>query len=60
MSRSKRWKSEWSFFLAANGRRTYNSLCRKCLMDCKQSFRAIIIYCPKYISKRSKKCRKKC
>ena len=26
MSRSKKWRLEWSFFLGENGRRRYNSL----------------------------------
>lgn len=53
---SKKAKQEWEFFLnAETGRRTYNDLCRKCQNDCKQSFRAIIVSCPKYHSKRSVK-----
>lgn len=53
---SKKAKQEWAFFLnAKTGRRTYNDLCRKCQNDCKQSFRAIIVDCPKYHSKRSVK-----
>ena len=34
---------------------TYNELCRKCQHECKQSFRAVVVDCPKYLSKRSKK-----
>ena len=34
---------------------TYNDLCRGCTHSCKQSFRAIIILCPHYYSKRRKK-----
>lgn len=30
MSRSKKWKLEWSFFLGSDGRRKYNDLCRRC------------------------------
>ena len=57
MSRlSKKAKSEWSFFWnEETGRRTYNELCRKCRNECKQSFRATIVRCPKYHSKRSVK-----
>ena len=51
---SKREKEEWDFFLDENGRITYNELCRKCDRDCKQSFRAVIVSCPKYNSKRRK------
>ena len=45
-------KREWAFFLDACGRKKYNELCRKCERDCKQSFRAAIIRCPYYLSKR--------
>ena len=31
MSRSKKWKLEWSFFLDSNGRRKYAEQCRRCL-----------------------------
>lgn len=53
---SKKQKQEWAFFLnTETGRRTYNNLCRKCQNECKQSFRAVIVSCPKYHSKRSVK-----
>lgn len=58
---SKKRKQEWSFFLRQTqvgamtfNRITYNDLCRKCVHDCKQSFRATVIECPRYCSKRSK------
>lgn len=54
MSRSKKWKLEWSFFLGSDGRRKYNDLCRRCVHPCKQSFRAVILACPRYFSKRDK------
>ena len=28
MSRSKKWRLEWSFFLGENGRRKYNKVCK--------------------------------
>jgi len=59
MSKSKAWKLEWSFFLGENGRRQYNRVCRRCVHDCKQSFRADLVHCPKYIGKGAKKPRKK-
>lgn len=34
---------------------TYNDLCRGCTHSCKQSFRVVIILCPRYYSKRRKK-----
>ena len=51
MSKSK--KLEWSFFLNDRGRKAYNTLCRRCVHDCKQSFRAVVVICPHYQSKRS-------
>ena len=52
MSKSK--KLEWSFFLNDRGRKAYNTLCRRCVHDCKQSFRAVVVICPHYQSKRAK------
>lgn len=48
---SKKRKLELSFFLNDRGRVAYNDLCRKC----KQSFRAVVIDCPHYLSKRAKR-----
>ena len=42
MSRSKKWRLEWAFFLGENGRRQYNKLCKGCVHPCKQSFRAVV------------------
>ena len=52
---SKRDKEEWAFFLDEHGRIKYAERCRKCERDCKQSFRAVIVQCPEYNSKRRKK-----
>ena len=52
---SKKRKLELSFFLNERGRVVYNDLCRKCCHACKQSFRAVIIDCPKYLSKRARR-----
>ena len=51
---SKKRRLEWSFFLNHRNRITYNDLCRGCAHGCKQSFRAIIVLCPRYFSKRWK------
>ena len=52
----KKAKQEWDFFInSETGRRTYNSLCRKCKNKCKQSHKAIVVFCPKYKSKRGAK-----
>jgi len=48
---SKKARLEWSIFIGGNGRRQYNTLCRKCRHDCKQSYRAIVCQCPKYEDK---------
>ncbi len=52
---SKKRKLEWQFFLNHRNRMTYNSLCRKCVHGCKQSFRAVVMDCPRYQSKRAKR-----
>lgn len=51
---SKKRKEEWSFFLNDRSRITYCDLCRRCTRDCKQSFRATVVECPRYCSKRAK------
>lgn len=51
---SKKRKLELSFFLNDRNRITYNLLCRRCRRTCKQSFRAVIIDCPPFQSKRAK------
>ena len=52
---SNKRRLEWSFFLNDRSRITYNELCRKCQHECKQSFRAVVVDCPRYLSKRAKK-----
>ncbi len=47
--RSGGWNG--AFFLNHRNRITYNDLCRGCTHGCKQSFRAIIVLCPRYYSK---------
>ena len=55
MAMSKKFRLEWDYFInPETGRRAYNTLCRKCCKPCKQSFRAIVVNCPNYLSKRSK------
>ena len=50
---SKKRKLEWQFFLNHRNRITYNPLCQKCAYGCKQSFRAVVMDCPCYHSKRA-------
>lgn len=48
---SKKRKQEWSFFLNDRNRITFNELCLKCINDCKQSFRVIVVQCPLFVRK---------
>ena len=57
MSRSKKWRLEWAFFLGENGRRQYHQICQGCVHPSKQSFRAVLISRPPYQSPRPKKSR---
>ena len=50
---SKREKEEWQFFLNDRGRLQHNEKCTGCSHECKQSFRAEIVSCSKYRSKRA-------
>lgn len=52
MSRKRR--PEWPFFLNDRNRIVCNALCRGCAHGCKQSFRAVVVLCPRYRSKRWK------
>lgn len=53
---SKKDKQYWSFFIdPKTHRRKYYELCRRCTKECKQSFRVVSLFCPLYVSKRSKK-----
>lgn len=51
---TKKFKEEMAFFIhPKTGRVSYNDLCNRCTEDCKQSFRAEIVCCPSYKSKRA-------
>jgi len=45
---AKKVKEVMAFFISDKGRIRYCDKCRKCIHDCKQSFRAEILACPKY------------
>ena len=46
---SKRNKREWELFInPKTGRKNYNDLCRKCLRQCKQSYRVIVVSCRRF------------
>lgn len=45
-------KEEWVFFLDADGELRYCDKCNNCCRACKQSFRAVIVRCPKFEPKK--------
>lgn len=47
---SKKRKQDLAFFLNERGRIPHNEICRKCIGDCKQSFRTAVICCLCYES----------
>ena len=52
---SKKERQLLAFFLdPETGKRRYNEVCRRCIHACKQSFRAALITCPRYISRHAK------
>ena len=51
---SQKKKRELTLFLNAQGRVEYNTLCRRCVHNCKQVHRVLVIECGRYLSKRSK------
>ena len=48
---SKKKRSEMSMFINSKGRIEHNRLCKTCAQDCKQSHKAVIIDCPKYVQR---------
>lgn len=53
---SKKDKEEMAFYINPDtGRITYNDKCKKCVKECKQSYRATIVQCTQYESKRAVK-----
>lgn len=52
--KSQKKKRELSLFLNDQGRVEYNTLCRRCVHNCKQAQRVLVIECGRYLSKRSK------
>ena len=51
---SQKKKRELTLFLNAQGRVEYNTLCRRCVHNCKQAHKVLVIECGRYLSKRSK------
>ena len=48
--KGEKWKRENSFFLNTKTNKIqYNSKCSKCEHNCKQSFKANLIFCPFYL-----------
>ena len=50
---AKKCKQELNFFLNDMGRVNHNILCRRCVRSCEQSFRAVVVECSRYLSKRA-------
>lgn len=51
---SQKKKRELTLFLNAQGRVEYNAFCRRCVHNCKQAHKVLVIECGRYLSKRSK------
>ncbi len=49
---SNRRKQELAFFLTESGRVAYNKLCLCCKHECKQSYRAVVVNCPRFERRR--------
>ena len=46
---SKKYKIEWDFFINPNtGKSQFNAKCRRCVHECKQSYRIPTVICPFY------------
>ncbi len=48
---SQKFKEEWEFFLNKYNRITFNKQCKQCELDCKQSYKAQIVFCPNFKKK---------
>lgn len=47
----KKMKREWRMFINPNNNRiTYNPVCVGCIHECKQSYKTMLVACPKYES----------
>jgi len=46
---SKKEKNDMQFFINPDtGKRQYNLTCQHCVFPCKQSWRAVLVHCPKF------------
>ncbi len=45
-------KRELAFFLSETSRVAYNKLCLCCKHECKQSYRAVVVNCPRFEKRR--------
>jgi len=50
---SQKRKKELSLCLKVTGRVEHNVLCRRCVHECKQPHKAMVVECRRYLSKRS-------
>lgn len=51
---TKSFCEEWAFYIKPGKRRriAYNPMCKKCMHECKQSYRAEIVCCKDYTKKK--------
>lgn len=48
----KGYKKEMAFYICpVTGKVTYNKKCKKCIRECKQSYKTIVCACKNYIKK---------
>ena len=57
---TKKKKEEWGFFLSQYNRIAYNKVCKRCINDCKQSEKAVIMECWNYENKYKKNEKETC
>ena len=56
---TQKGKQELTLFLNERGRVEYNSLWRRCVHNCKQAYKVMVVECGRYLSKRAKEVQKK-
>lgn len=50
-SKSEKYLYENQFFLDKNNKLKFNEKCKKCKNSCKQSYKADVCYCSRFIKK---------
>ena len=57
---TKQRKQEEILFLGEGNRARHNEQCNKCVHNCKQGYKVILVVCVKFTSKRAKQARHEC